>query len=558
MITQIFIRNFAIVEQLELDFIHGMTAFTGETGAGKSILLDAIGLILGDRSNADTVRHGTDKAEIVCSFDISNIKPAQKWLDENDLLLDENDCSIRRIVSSEGRSKSYINGSPAPLQSLKQLGEMLVDIHGQHEHQSLTKKDTQRDILDEYSKNRSLLQEVTSIFSEYSAIKSKLESLKNNNKTALERIDFLRFQTSELESLGLVENEYKTLSEEHKILANAGNISSIGQQVSQLLSENEQFNVNDALSQSLSLIESIGIKDQRLDAITELLSSAQIQIDEGYSELTSYIENVDLDPNRLVFVEDRIAAIIDVARKHHCEPTELLAKFDNLKSELSSLENAEHITEDLEKQLAVLKLKYQEKAKKLSIKRSKGAKELSKKISTSMDELGMTGGIFDISISNNTSEEPLKFGTDKIEYLVSANKGQPLKPLAKIASGGELSRISLALQVAAANSIKIPTMIFDEVDTGIGGGIAQVVGNKLRELSNGRQVFCVTHLPQVASSAHNHLKVEKSVSNGSTKTSINPLETSHRVDEIARMLGGITITDNTLNHAKEMIEHAAV
>ncbi len=558
MITQIFIRNFAIVEQLELDFIQGMTAFTGETGAGKSILLDAIGLILGDRSDSDTVRHGTDKAEIVCSFDISNIKPAQKWLDENDLLLDENDCSIRRIVSSEGRSKSYINGSPAPLQSLRQLGEMLVDIHGQHEHQSLTKKDTQRDILDEYSKNKPLLQEVAKIFAEYSAIKNKLEDLKGNNKTSLERIDFLRFQINEFESLGLLEDEYEKLTEEHKILANAGNISSIGQQVSQLLNENEQFNVNDVLGQSLSLIESIGIKDKRLNTITELLSSAQIQIDEGYSELTSYIENIDLDPSRLVFVEDRIAAIIDVARKHHCEPTELLTKFDNLKDELSSLENAEHITEDLEKQLAALKLEYQEKADKLSAKRLKGAKELSKKISTSMDELGMTGGVFDINISINTSEEPLKFGTDKIEYLVSANEGQPLKPLAKIASGGELSRISLALQVAAANSIKIPTMIFDEVDTGIGGGIAQVVGNKLRELSNGRQVFCVTHLPQVASSAHNHLKVEKSVSNGATKTSINSLEPSHRVDEIARMLGGMTITENTLNHAKEMIEHAEV
>ncbi len=558
MITQIFIRNFAIVEKLELDFIQGMTAFTGETGAGKSILLDAIGLILGDRSDSDTVRHGTDKAEIVCSFDISNIKPAQKWLDENDLLLDENDCSIRRIVSSEGRSKSYINGSPAPLQSLRQLGEMLVDIHGQHEHQSLTKKDTQRDILDEYSKNKSLLQEVAKIFAEYSAIKNKLEDLKDNNKTSLERIDFLRFQINEFESLGLLEDEYENLTEEHKVLANAGNISSIGQQVSQLLNENEQFNVNDVLGQSLSLIESIGIKDKRLDTITELLNSAQIQIDEGYSELTSYIENIDLDPSRLVFVEDRIAAIIDVARKHHCEQTELLAKFDSLKDELSSLENAEHITEDLEKQLAALKLEYQEKADKLSAKRLKGAKELSKKISTSMDELGMTGGVFDINISSNTSEEPLKFGTDKIEYLVSANKGQPLKPLAKIASGGELSRISLALQVAAANSIKIPTMIFDEVDTGIGGGIAQVVGNKLRELSNGRQVFCVTHLPQVASSAHNHLKVEKSVSNGATKTSINSLEPSHRVDEIARMLGGMTITENTLNHAKEMIEHAEV
>ncbi len=558
MITQIFIRNFAIVEQLELDFIHGMTAFTGETGAGKSILLDAIGLILGDRSNSDTVRHGTDKAEIVCSFDISNIKPAQKWLNENDLLLDENDCSIRRIVSCEGRSKSYINGSPAPLQSLKQLGEMLVDIHGQHEHQSLTKKDTQRDILDEYSKNKPLLQEVSKIFAEYSAVKNELEALKNNNKTALERIDFLCFQTNELESLGLIENEYKKLSEEHRILANAGNISSIGRQVSQLLSENEQFNVNDVLGQSLSLIDSMGIKDERLGTITELLRSAQIQIDEGYNELTSYIDNIDLDPSRLVFVEDRIAAIIDVARKHHCEPTELLTKFDSLKSELSSLENAEHITEGLEKQLATLKLTYQEKANKLSIKRSKGAKELSKKISTSMDELGMTGGIFEISISNNATEEPLKFGIDKIEYLVSANKGQPLKALAKIASGGELSRISLALQVAAANSIKIPTMIFDEVDTGIGGGIAQVVGNKLRQLSSGRQVFCVTHLPQVASSAHNHLKVEKSVSGGVTKTSINSLKTTLRVDEIARMLGGITITENTLNHAKEMIEHAGV
>lgn len=556
MITQIFIRNFAIVEQLELDLTQGMTAFTGETGAGKSILLDAIGLILGDRSDSDTVRHGTDKAEIVCSFDISAIAPAREWLEDNDLLIGDNECSIRRIVSSEGRSKSYINGSPAPLQSLRQLGEMLVDIHGQHEHQSLTKKNTQREILDEYTKNKRLLQDISELFFAYSSIKNELETLKKNNKTALERTEFLRFQINELDSLGLVENEYIKLSEEHKILANAGNISSIGQKVSQLLSENEQFNVNDALSQAISHISSIGIEDEKLAAIIELLGSAQIQIDEGFSELTSYIDSIDLDPSRLIFVEDRIAAIIDLSRKHHCGPTELLAKFDNLKDELSSLENAEQITEDLEKQLNTIKQKYQAKAQELSTKRYQGAKELSKKISASMNELGMTGGIFEIGISGNDTDEPLKFGIDKIEYLVSANKGQPLKPLAKIASGGELSRISLALQVAAANSIKIPTMIFDEVDTGIGGGIAQVVGKKLRQLADGRQVFCVTHLPQVASSAHNHLKVEKSVSDGTTKTSINSIESDKRIDEIARMLGGMTITENTINHAREMIEVA--
>ncbi len=557
MITQIFIRNFAIVEQLELDFTQGMTAFTGETGAGKSILLDAIGLILGDRADTDTVRHETDKAEVVCSFDISAIEPAKKWLEENDLLIDENECSVRRIISSEGRSKSYINGSPAPLQSLKQLGEMLVNIHGQHEHQSLTKKNTQREILDEYSQNQKLLTEVQELYSQYTSTKTELDTLLQNNESALERSEFLRFQINEFNSLATTDGEYENLSEEHKILANAGNISSVGQQVAQILCENEQFNVNGMLNQALSLISSLGIEDKTLDAITELLSSAQIQIDEGFSELSSYIDNIDLDPARLTFVEDRIAAILDISRKHHCDPSELLAKYESIQKELDSLENAEQITENLERQLKDIKEQYQEKAQELSKTRANKAKELSKKISTSMDELGMSGGIFDIGVTSDQTGEPQRFGSDTIEYLVSANKGQPLKPLAKIASGGELSRISLALQVAAANSIKIPTMIFDEVDTGIGGGIAQVVGNKLRQLANGRQVFCVTHLPQVASCAHNHLKVEKSSDDKTTKTSINPIERDNRINEIARMLGGINITENTLNHAKEMIEEGA-
>ncbi len=551
-------RNFAIVEQLELDFSTGMTAFTGETGAGKSILLDAIGLILGDRADKDTVRHGADKAEVNCSFDISGIKPAKEWLEDNDLLSDEDECSIRRVISSEGRSKSYINGSPAPLQSLKQIGEMLVNIHGQHEHQSLTKKNAQREILDEYAQNQPALKELQSIFLSYSDVKSKLDTIKQNNESAIERSEFLRFQINEFDSLALTDNEYENLSEEHKLLANAGKISSVGQQVSEILTENEQFNTNGMLSQAISLIASLDLEDKKLEEITELLNSAQIQIDEAANELGSYIENIDLDPARLTFVEDRIAAILDMARKHHCDPSELLAKHETLQKELESLENAEQITEDLERKLKDLKEQYQQKANELSKIRTTKAKELSDKISESMNELGMSGGVFEVSVTNDDTNEPQRFGSDNIEYLVSANKGQPLKSLGKIASGGELSRISLALQVAAANSIKIPTMIFDEVDTGIGGGIAQVVGNKLRQLSDGRQVFCVTHLPQVASCAHNHLKVEKSSDEETTRTNINTIAEDSRIDEIARMLGGVNITENTLNHAREMIEEGAV
>ena len=558
MITNIFVRNFAIVEQLELDFSTGMTAFTGETGAGKSILLDAIGLILGDRADKDTVRHGSDKAEVTCSFDISNIKPAKEWLEDNDLLSDEDECSIRRVISSEGRSKSYINGSPAPLQSLKQLGEMLVNIHGQHEHQSLTKKNAQREILDEYAQNQPVLKELQGIFLSYTDIKSELDTIKHNNESAIERSEFLRFQINEFDSLALMENEYENLSEEHKLLANAGKISSVGQQVSQILTENEQFNTNGMLSQAISLIASLDLEDKKLEEVTELLNSAQIQIDEAASELGSYIENIDLDPARLTFVEDRIATILDMARKHHCDPSELLAKHESLQKELESLENAEQITEDLERKLKDLKEQYQQMANELSKVRATKAKELSDKISESMNELGMSGGVFQVSVTNDDANEPQRFGSDNIEYLVSANKGQPLKSLGKIASGGELSRISLALQVAAANSIKIPTMIFDEVDTGIGGGIAQVVGNKLRQLSGGRQVFCVTHLPQVASCAHHHLKVEKNSDEKTTRTNINPIAENSRIDEIARMLGGVNITENTLNHAREMIKEGAV
>ena len=554
MLTHIFIRNFAIIDELDLDLKNGMTTLTGETGAGKSILLDAIGLILGDRADSNNVKHGAEKAEISASFDIKKMPEIQKWLSENDLENDD-ECIIRRIVSKDGRSKAYINGSTATLQQIRSAGEMLIDIHGQHEHQSLMRRDIQRRLLDDYSSDNDLLNEVRSAYDIWYGAENKFNDLQAKASDRNERVALLKYQVEELEQLDPQENEYDQLVIEHSQLANVDNHMATSAKTSELLydSENSLYSL---ISQQINEISALESDNQDLTTIIELLNDAQTQVSEAASVTKQYLDKLEHNPERLHEIDQRLNQIHDQARKHHVEPDQLFETFERLSEEYNQLSHADESLALLTAEKEKYKQTYLKLAKKLSTSRKKSAKQLSDKITEAMQTLNMTGGVFEITV---TQSEPLKCaaeGFDSIDYLVSANPGQPAKLLGKVASGGELARISLAIQMITAHQGHIPTLIFDEVDSGVGGATAEIVGQHLRTIGNECQVLCVTHLPQVAAQAHQHLQVNKVTTKSSTVTSITVLDDVQKQSEIARMLGGVDITQQTLDHAQEMIEKA--
>lgn len=554
MLSHIHLKNFAIIEQLNLELNPGMTALTGETGAGKSILIDAIGLVLGDRAESGVVRHGAEKAEITLSVDINDTPTAHQWLKKQDLDDDEQ-CILRRVITAQGKSRAWINGSPCNLSMLRQLGEQLVDIHGQHEHQSLMKKDMQRQMLDDYAMNQatnqSLLKKTASAFSTWKTLKDKLERLNSANSDHQAKLDLLRFQTQELDELSLGEDEAPQLDEEHARLSNAGQLlDSTSKSILQLYDADE-LTIYSGISDVLHRLEAGSQLDSALKEPFEMLQNAQIQIQEACDLLRRYQESVALDPERLDWVNSRLSTLHDLSRKHQTTPDLLYAKWQELNAQMTELDSDDYDLDALQEKLDKSELVYLDIAKKLTSKREKAAKKLSSGVSKAMQQLGMQGGQFSIDIQS--SENYSAYGLDTIEFQVSANPGQPLKSLIKVASGGELSRISLAIQMIAAQRMTLPALIFDEVDSGIGGGIAEVVGQQLRNLGNKRQVLCVTHLPQVASQAHNHYKVTKIKGKESTSTGMMVLNDAQRIEEIARMMGGIEITESTLNLAAEML-----
>ncbi|MFC1749500.1 DNA repair protein RecN [Pseudomonadota bacterium] len=555
MLNQIYIRNFAIIEELELDFQSGMTVLTGETGAGKSIIVDALGLVLGDRAGSDVVRHGEKRAEVSAAFDITQLKTVEAWLKKNDLD-DEIDCTLRRVVSAEGRSKAYINGRPAALQLMKELGEMLVDIHGQHQHQSLLKQDIQRQMLDDYASNQKLTTETRTLQQHWKAATDKLEQLRTNARDRDARIDLVRYHLQELESLEPKEDEFKKLEEEQKRLANGGSILERCNNALQALYENDQSSAQSLIDKSASDLDSLKDIDPQLANVCNLLNEASIQIQEASNELRHYVDHLELDPERLNWVEQRLTSLHDHARKHHIEPEGLLELQATFKEELHSLENADVELDTLQKQVEEFSAEYIKTAEKLSKKRQKYSKELSKKVTAIIRELGMPAGEFQITLHSRDKNTLHQHGLETISYEVASNPGQPAKALNKVASGGELSRISLAIQTLLSDSQQIPTLIFDEVDTGIGGAVAETVGRQLRRLGNSHQVMCVTHLPQVAALGHQHLQVSKAIKDKSTRTQIEELSEKQRQEEIARMLGGMEITPQTRSHAQEMIDRA--
>lgn len=553
MLLNLNIFDLAVVKSLNLDLEKGMSVLTGETGAGKSILLTALGLALGDRADSGYVRPDANRAEINLDFDLSDAPLAKQWLVDNDLN-DEQHCFIRRIVNQDGGSKAYINNRPVTLASLKQLSALLVEIHGQHAHLTLLNPEKQRQMLDVFANNKSLLDKVNSIYQSWKQTNSELNNLITASADQVEREELLRYQLQELQQLDLEHYDYSALSEEHNRLANLGQILDQGQRQLDILYENEQQSVNQMLSHSLTALTDLTQFSPELVEITELLTEAQIQIEEGSQQLRRFLESQEADPQRLKWLDNQIGIIQDISRKHQTQPELLPELALDLEQELNNITHSSERIDELTQNTQQLLTNYQKLSLKLSENRKQKGKKLEKSISEMIKELGMPQGDFLVSVTPHNDDTPRAYGNDKIEFLVSANPGLPAKPLAKVASGGELSRISLAIQVTTSTDKTTPTMIFDEVDSGIGGGIAEIVGQKLRRLSNNRQVLCVTHLPQVASQAHQHLYVKKDQTE-TTSSTVSTLNTKHRIEEVARMLGGVNITENTLAHAEEMLSN---
>lgn len=556
MLLNLNIIDLAVVDSLDLDLEPGMSVLTGETGAGKSILLTALGLALGDRADSGYVRPNSKRAEVNLEFDLSKAPGVKRWLEAQELD-DEGLCLIRRTVTEDGRSKAYINNRPVNLQTLQSLSRQLVEIHGQHAHLTLLDKEEQRLLLDGFAQNKDLLEALNDCCQNWKQTHKTLQQLVKSGNDQEEREELLRFQLDELQQLDLKNFDYPALAEEHHKIANLGKILSIGQQQLDILYDNDQQSVAQMLGHCLHAIGELSEYAGELSSVGELLNEAEIQINEASQQLRRFLENLEADPQQLIWLENQIGIVQNLSRKHKTQPEELAQLAERLASELDNIshggERIESLTADCERLLN----QYRQLASQLSASRQKAAAELQQRISDTIKELGMPHGEFVVNITSAEDAEPQRNGSDAIEFLVSTNPGLPAKPLAKVASGGELSRISLAIQVTTSTDKTTPTMIFDEVDSGIGGGIAEIVGQKLRRLSQNRQVLCVTHLPQVASQAHQHLFVAKNQKAAVTSSTVRRLTDAERVEEVARMLGGVTITENTLAHAREMLTATA-
>lgn len=552
MLVHLAVNNYAIVDHLELELGGGMTAVTGETGAGKSIMLDALALTLGDRADSGAVRPGADKADLLATFDISDIPEARQWLEERDLSSDDQ-VILRRVVTAEGRSRGYINGSPCPQQDLKALGEMLIDIHSQHEHQSLLKPDTQRRMLDAFAGAGELARQVQLAAQRCRQTEQALHQASQEGEEFTSRVQLLTYQLEELDNLSLQDGELEQLEDDQRQLANAEHITHSCQQVINLCSENDSGSVLQALTASLQRLGNLNTHNRNLDEANSLLASAQIQVEEAVGELTRYLDHFEADPERQQQIEERLGVIYDLARKHRINADELPALQQRLIDELENLQQQGADAEKLAEELEAYRKHYRELAAQLSEQRQKAAVRLAAAVTGEVQQLGMPGGAVSVQLTSNKPESYAPTGMETVEFLVSANPGQPAKPLAKVASGGELSRISLGIQVVTAQTSRVPTLVFDEVDVGIGGPTAEIVGRLLRQLGARGQVLTVTHLPQVAAQGHQHLFVRKEQSKTSTRTRIDQLDEAGRVQEVARMLGGIDLTEESLAHARKLI-----
>jgi DNA repair protein RecN (Recombination protein N) len=556
MLTHIAIRDLVIVSRLELDLSAGMTALTGETGAGKSILIDALGLALGEKADPGMIRTGCERAEVSACFDLGRCPAARDWLVEQDLD-DGDDCVIRRVLVRASRARAYINGRSASGAQLRALGDLLVDIHGQHAHQSLLRPAAQRALLDAYGGHGEAAAEVAELYRRWRESDRRYAELTAAQAQRAERIDLLRFQVQELSELELGADELEALDAEQRRLANLGNLQGTAAALVELLYAGESA-IRDQLGRAGTALTGLADIDRRLAETRDLIEGATVQVEEAASNLRQYLDDLDLDPGRLAEVEDRLGRIHDLARKYRVPPEQLLETLAERQAELERLERDDQTLGTLAADRDASQRALFAAAEILSQARQAAAARLGGAVTDFMQELGMGGGRFAVAVETTADGVVSANGLDAIAFQVSANPGQPLLPLSKVASGGELSRISLAIQVATAELGSIPTLVFDEVDVGIGGGVAEIVGRLLRRLGEARQALCVTHLPQVAAQAHQQLRVQKQARGGQTYTEIAPLAEAARIDEIARMLGGTEITATTRAHAAEMLRSVGV
>jgi DNA repair protein RecN (Recombination protein N) len=552
MLTQLCIQDFTLVEKLELEFSAGMTVITGETGAGKSILLDALGLAIGDKTEADRVRQGATRADITATFDTQRIVQAQEWLAAHDLQQADapHECLLRRLINNEGKSRSYINGQPVTLQQLRELGDMLIDIHSQHEHQSLLHKDTHLRLLDEFGQHTELAKQVRAAFSQWHEVLERFIRLRDNSAEMNARYQLLRYQVEELDALGLQEGEIEQLETEQKKLASAEDTLANCQQLIELCNDDHQ-GLSAQIYRALHLLKQVPHKSKHLQTAEECLQNAQIQLDEARQEISLDIDNFELDPERLQIIEQRLSQAYDLARKHRVKAQELPALYLQISNELTELDAGDGKLDELQQQVEQSEKHYLQLAEKLSTQRQKTAKKLAQQVNDQLKALAMTSASFSVQIVRAAKASGK--GLDDIEFLISTNPGQPPKSLAKVASGGELSRISLAIQVVTAQTSAIPTLVFDEVDVGIGGATGEVVGKLLRQLGEQGQVLCVTHLAQVASKGHQHLQVQKTLKGKQAVSQLVELTGEERIQEIARMMSGEKLTESSIAHARDLM-----
>ncbi|HUW75796.1 MAG TPA: DNA repair protein RecN [Gallionella sp.] len=547
------IRDFVIVSSLELDFSGGFTVLTGETGAGKSILIDALSLALGERGDAAMVRNGCERAEITAEFDIAGLPQVRAWLSEQELEGDTGVCLLRRVLDAGGRSRGFINGRAAPLQQMREVGDQLLNIHGQNAHQSLLRADAQRMLLDGYAGMADAAEQIAGLYHDWQALRRRRIGLSENAEAVAAERELLQFQRSELDGLAFQASDWNALQEDYARLAHAASLLETAAFGIETLSEADNACIAQLNALTVRLREGME-HDASLGETLQMLESAQAELQEAVYALRHYQQRMDTDPQRLHELEQRIQTVLDTARKYRVAPEQLGEALQGIVKRLDELGGDADVAE-LAQQEEVARQNYLASAKKLSAARNKAAVKLAREITESMQALAMQGGSFAVSLQ--PLAEPGAYGMEAIEFQVAANPGVPPRSLAKVASGGELSRVSLAIQVATSQLASVPTLIFDEVDSGIGGRVAEIVGNLLKKLGKDYQVLCVTHLPQVAAAADRQWQVSKAVENGVTQSRIALLDGKQRVEEIARMLGGVKITETTRKHAAEMLGMSA-
>ena len=554
MLSHLSIKNYATVESLEIEFQPGMTVITGETGAGKSIILGALGFTLGDRADKTIVRPGASRADIVAEFSVSNIKSAQSWLVDHDLILesDPHQCLLRRVVNHDGRSRGYINGSPVTLTNLKDLGDMLMDIHSQHEHHSLLQRATHQRLLDDFGVDQKLRNNLLSTWKQWQTNHQKLTALKDQTSASSAQAQLLAYQLSEIEELDVQDDEVEQLDSEFKALSHADDTLNVVHGALEECEGDEQSLANQ-IAQITQRLRSLKSNAEALGPAIALMEAAEIQLSEAVNELRRFGEGFQADPERLDTVNRRLGALHDLARKHKVPASELGQLIRDLKDQLSRFENSGAELEQLQANDGLLREQYQKLATDVSKQRRRAANKLDKAVNSELKHLGMPHAELSVTLTASTGDAPSQHGLETVEFLVSTNPGQAANSLIKVASGGELSRISLAIQVITAQTSETPSLVFDEVDVGIGGGVAKVVGEMLRQLGQSTQILCVTHQAQVAGQGHHHFYVSKSAQSESTVTSVLSLEGEQIVKEIARMLAGEELSEESLAHAQQLV-----